>query len=153
MLTPSPQVPEGTPACSRWRLTISRLHDPRAASAVQLACLDLYCHPPGGTAPSEQFARLQVDDSINNETLSEAVGCTQSLGSARPAPSIRMTSAPQAAAPAAAAAASAGSGSDEAEVKEAFQQHLKQHFVGLMADGNMTPAAAAAEALKLAVQH
>ena len=43
----APQLGGEAPACSRWRLTVSRLRDPQAACAVQLAGLDLYCHPDG----------------------------------------------------------------------------------------------------------
>lgn len=112
----------------------------------------------GGDAPSQQLARLQVGNSARDKESGGAAGSTQSpagdrlSGSTPPKPSIQMTSAPQAAEPAAAAAVSAGGSSPEADAKEAFQQRLKQHFARLMADGGMTPAAAAAEALKLAVQ-
>lgn len=38
---------EGAPACSRFRLTISRVRNPVAACAVQLACVDLHYAPAG----------------------------------------------------------------------------------------------------------
>jgi hypothetical protein len=44
---PAVQLGGEAPACSRWRLTISRLRDPQAACAVQLAALDLYCRAHG----------------------------------------------------------------------------------------------------------
>ena len=55
------------PACSRWRLTISRLRDPQAACAVQLAGLELYCHPHGKSrlCVNPQIALMQPKGALS----------------------------------------------------------------------------------------
>lgn len=189
------QLGGGAPACSRWRLTISRLRDPQAACAVQLAGLDLYCQPDstaakgpatgtscratihdqmqsgnmavgfrisraihrvGGQAPSQQLGGLSLRHNATGSAgkTAEAEHLTAHAAQPSTVPSSPAvpTNGASAAATAAANTALPSSSASQADARAAFHRRVQAHFSRLMAGGSVTPAAAAAQALKLAAQ-
>lgn len=113
--------------------------------------------PGTSAAPAEQLSRLAVSQQPAN---------TANLGAAAQPISSTMISAPApaggkqqearviaAVGPAGAAAPAAGPAQDVGQNdRAAFAERVKAHFGRLMAGGGLAPAAAAAEALKLAAQ-
>lgn len=108
----------------------------------------------GDQAPSQQLGGLSVQDSQTGMAANTAGvdHLTEPAAQRDSVPGGPAVSTDEASASMAAGAALSGRAAAQADAKAAFQRRVHAHFSRLMVGGGMTPAAAAAQALKLAAE-